>query len=271
MNADFPVVLIDLLARTDALFSPITDWSVLGRVAGITEARADYRRRGFPYRAGGDPRRRKLLERLADRWERAGLVAFHREGERRASRRLTPTGYELARWWALASGRREALAVAAGLLDQLAAGAVYRARWVPLWSLVGWWGDTTGETTRGRVMTVLEAAEPLLSLGLAESWSDMHGMIWLSVPDPDALNKFAAEPWEPPRVTIADEPRWQRASDAHDRACDRARRWVASLRGDPRHVPIPFPVGVGPRREDAAPPILDGAGKLRFTTEEPAQ
>ena len=93
-------ILIEVLARTDALFAPFRDWrkaNAVQNAAGIIERRIAFRRAGIDFHVGGTPTERKLIERSLRALERDELLRIRRRSGRRYAVKLTEVADQAAR------------------------------------------------------------------------------------------------------------------------------------------------------------------------------
>lgn len=175
MNAQ-TIIAIELLAEADELLRPVRNWASNGHVVARLERREDFRRRGLPFRSGGDAATRKQGERSADQLERSGLVTFHRHAGKRTHARPTDVGDQTLR----------SLCGLPGLSEMMVALLALRAHEdrphepednvVPETWLAGLngWGSRDGGLL---LVTVEECLAPALVRGWVAAWSDQEGRV----------------------------------------------------------------------------------------------
>ncbi len=175
-------LLINLLAETDAIFSPIRDWSNSSRITAVMDLRRDFHLRGLPVpkAAGGD---RKRLERERDRLEKTGLVRFHRINGRRAFWKLSDSTDWFLRRLCMLSDFTEAVTVMVAV-DSLTDMHHTNGEIVPDWSLALAPNENRQTAkARDKVARVAELALPALCRGWLTSWSDYRGANGYRIPD----------------------------------------------------------------------------------------
>ena len=152
--------LIELLAATDAIFSPIRDWSDNGRVVAILERREVFRRAGLPIRLGGvGEAERKKTERFLDEIEQSGAVEVFRSSGKRSHWKLANEADWKIRRLCLWSDFPEMLNVMLALREYEQMGCT-NAGHVGDWMLAAIPGDTDDERLRGRCFSVEWAVLP---------------------------------------------------------------------------------------------------------------
>ncbi len=256
-DADIPM-LIGLLAKTDAMFSPLRARFTLQRWAEIGWRRRQFRRLGLPG-SGGAGQERLQAHRLYRRLARAGLVEI-RGGGRAFGVRLS----DQADWWLrrLATWHDQPqtlLLVGLVRWHELAGGSnagfiseVHLAVAKPVESLT--------EEQALLVLQVEEIARPALVRGWLLSRSDHHcaagyqatpaGRAALSCPPklPAAMPKYSSE-----------------ANDEYLAALDQAAAELAEARPQAhRHdVPVCLSCGLWPPRDPTLPALFNSRGRLR--------
>lgn len=250
--------LIDLLAETDALWTPVRDWSNNHAVVAVEERREQYQRNGLPIsNGGGTAAERKQWERELDGIEVSGTVLIARERGRRAFWRLgNATDWRLRNLVGL-PGRAEMLRAMQALAGHEDAEQERGVNLVPETWLTGpdGWGTKAG----GRLLVALEEMFlPALVRGWVTAWSDCEGRV--AYQTTEAGRAFLAAPGD----EAAALPEFDGdAADTYLVALTAARNALAAAKPAKENaLTIPLSVGLWPGELAAKiPPLFNAEGR----------
>ncbi len=256
-DADIPV-LIGLLAKTDALFSPLRGAFNLQRWAEIGWRRRQFRRLGLPG-SGGAGQERLQAHRLYRRLARAGLVEI-RGGGRAFGVRLS----DQADWWlrrlATWHDQPQTLTLVGLVAWHLVAGPGNAGFVSELHLAVA---KPVEQLTEEQALLVTELEE-ISRLGLARGWlltrSDHHGAVGYQATPAGraALSCPPKLPAEMPKYSSA-------ANDQYLQAFDQAAAELAEARPQAHRndTPICLSCGLWPPRDPTLPALFNSRGRLR--------
>lgn len=233
-------LLVDVLARSDAIFSLDRAKYDLRREQARIERQRAYIAGGIDFTAGGSVADRQASGRLLGDLESGRLLSIHRGAGRREGVRLTPLGDTVTR--RLCGLRTVAdvwpLLQLAGEYQAMAAGAA----WPESLLVADEFSGTPDQIDRWT--GVVLALRPLLTAGLIVAFGDRSVPVrryWLRLTASGRAALDAGPPGESLDVEFCEA-----AAREYDRLLDRAEARLRDARpADPSDIPIPHPCGIG--------------------------
>lgn len=240
MLSDEKRLLIQILARVDALFWPDRERFTLARDQVREERRAAYRESGLPFVAGGSAADRQSTGRLLETLENGGLLTIHRRSQR-VGVKLTPLGDAITRRLCGEVTLTEAWGHLATMVE------IDRTYGPGLWPehlAIGVHEFTGSKAENDALKDFRQTIVPLLPLGYLTYKGDMAypRRYWMSVTDA-GRGAFSAGP----PAAAPDEIRYDSESaDFYDHEWDRATAELDAAEPDePSNLVIPVPCGIG--------------------------
>ena len=235
-------LLVNLLAESDAVHSPIRGHFDV-RVAGcVLDQRADFRRYGLSIpRGGGD---QKQAERNRDRLEKSGAVVFYRRSGFRAGWRLSDSTDWLTRQITSAVGFTEMLCLLLAVRAHTDAGHTNGVH-VSEWDLILSPHEHPSQKKAWLALMLADMAMPALVRGFLSSWADAMGHVGYRLSE--SGRQFLDDPTPPVDFPDVDEPRWTTATNAYEARFAESTEALKTVRADPRGIAIPLPSGDWPR------------------------
>jgi hypothetical protein len=245
-------ILLDVLARVNAVFTPIRRQDRRTETA-VQELQREYRASGIPFRlSGGDTAERKENERTLAELAGAGLVKLSTGDVRRSRVWLSDAADEKLRAMVgLSGGVAKTIAVMSAVADAEVRGWGYgaeRSPWIPEVYLTGL--DWRDPAMRPQVENRIFLLEDFALFGLVRGWLDTFY-------DTQPKTYYRVTPeghqvWQHVPELSADVGRFDsKAAAYYDDHYPEAEAWLDTIR--PRHeneVVIPFSAGLGARAYD---------------------
>jgi len=261
MENDIDPQLLQLFAATNALFTPVRDWSTNSHAAAVWERQEAYLKRGIPCPVGGGSgAERVAASEAATRLERSGVVAYARSKGKRTHWKLSREEYLRIGYWCLLDGLAKTQLAMRAIAANWRRGAVINPDKVSPWAMVSeavltGCDLTTDQALRAALVFRLEEMLlPAMVFGWVGSGSDTQGRVAYQL-RPEGWKVLDSFPvFEAPKY---DSKFANKTADRYSEFFDQERDALRSIKADAKAVVIPLST-IGRPDVEPAPPILDG-------------